>query len=98
MYAEVFTKEQMLRISETVSEGIKEITVDVHGLTGIEAIRFVRNIIALNFRSDIKLHVIHGYNGGTVIKQALYTNKLSNRDCRISSCFWNPGQTILNVA
>ena len=45
-----------------------------------------------------KLDVIHGYNGGTAIKDMLRTKEISPRIISISSPEYNPGESILEVA
>lgn len=94
----IFTKEELSRISEATNGSKKMLNVDVHGLTRNEAIRFLKNIVALNFRwPEYILQVIHGYIGGTVIKETLLEESISPRVNKVETCRWNPGITLLTV-
>lgn len=94
----IFTSEEMARISTDAAAGNDNITVDVHGLKPREAMRFLKNVVALHYREDFVLTVIHGYNHGTAIKEMLQNTQLSCRVEDISSCAWNPGVTMFRVA
>lgn len=97
MGEQIFTKEELLRINQSSDGSL--ITVDVHGMSRAKAMRFVKNLIALNFRShNFNLEVIHGYNHGTLIMEALRESEISPRVNGISTLIWNPGVTVLSVA
>ena len=73
----VFTKEEIARITEKVSNNMHTITVDVHGLKVKEAQRLLKNLTALN-REGYDITVIHGYTHGTAIKNMLESDQLNN--------------------
>ncbi len=47
------------------------IEIDLHGMKGEEAVRKARNEVAKASGSVYMIRVIHGYHGGTVIREAL---------------------------
>lgn len=87
----VFPKEDMVRFS-VFEDG--NLCVDVHGMSCIEAQRFIKNVIAM-MRGEFSVYVIHGYNRGVAIKQMLRRVRLSARDYNVSAIVWNPGMTKL---
>lgn len=94
----IFTKEELTRITKDVGTYPQTITVDVHGMSCQDALRFVKNIVALHFRDSFNLIVIHGYNGGTAIKETITDHKISARVRNVRHCWWNPGITTFQVA
>lgn len=98
MESAIFTNEELSRISTGFENNTKYITVDVHGMSCHDALRFIRNIVALHFRDVFVLTVIHGYNGGTAIKETIRDNMISDRVKAVTSCAWNPGVTMFQVA
>jgi len=73
------------------------ISVDLHGMCRESAQKSLNNIIAI-IRSPFILDVIHGYNGGTVIKELIYNDLKSPKIKGHSSPNWNPGETLLQIA
>jgi DNA-nicking Smr family endonuclease len=73
------------------------ISVDLHGMCKESAQRSLKNIIAI-IRSPFILDVIHGYNGGTVIKELICNELHSPKIKGHSSPNWNPGETFLHIA
>lgn len=100
MGEQIFTKEQLDRIKAAAGN----IRIDVHGLGVYDAIRLIKNVIALNFRRhNFTIEIVHGYNGGSAIMQALRGSKknrlpVSTRITGIETCPWNLGITYLTVA
>ena len=52
-----------------ISTGIIE--VDIHGMTANEAKKFIDNVLNKVDRSVYRIRVIHGYHGGTSLKNML---------------------------
>ena len=50
------------------------------------------------FADPFILDVIHGYNGGTVIKELIYNDLKSPKIVGHRSPQWNPGETLLQIA
>ncbi len=73
------------------------VKVDVHGMCRESAQRSLNNIIAI-IRSPFVLDVIHGYNGGTVIKEMICNDLKSRKIVSHRSPNWNPGETFLQIA
>lgn len=86
----LFPKDDLKRFS--IVNG--ELYVDVHGMTCLEAQKFLKNVIAL-MKGDFCMYVIHGYNRGCAIKEMLQNTKLSTRNYQIWHISWNPGMTKL---
>ena len=57
---------------EINQKGELEITYDPHGLDVHHAIRAIRNMTGLFQCCPLELHVIHGYNRGTAIKERIW--------------------------
>ena len=83
----VFTNEE----DETV------IKVDLHGMCRENALKSLSNIIAI-IRFPFILDVIHGYNGGTVIKEMICGDLKSPKITEHRSPAWNPGETLMRIA
>lgn len=62
----IFTKEEIERITLDKDR----ISLDLHKLTVKQAQRLVNNLISID-RDDFTLTLIHGYHGGTAIKDML---------------------------
>ena len=73
------------------------IKVDLHGMCRESAQKSLRNIIAI-IRFPFILDVIHGYNGGTVIKEMIYGDLKSPKIREHRSPLWNPGETLMRIA
>ena len=68
-------------------------TVNVHGLSVGRAIKFIRNLLCLSISEPLILEVIHGYNHGTAIKEAIQKESLSRMPYQLISIPYNPGIT-----
>ena len=73
------------------------IKVDLHGMCKESAQKSLNNIIAI-FRIPFVLDVIHGYNGGVVIKRMIREELNSSKIKWCSSPGWNPGETLMKIA
>ena len=97
MAEEIFTDEQRARITYGHKKGDSELClIDLHGMTKNEARRFAKNVIALH-RSPFTLAVIHGYNGGDVLKEMVRTETLTHRSTKMKLT-GNPGMTYFEIA
>lgn len=76
------------------------ISYDTHGMNVKQARQTLKNIIALA-PCEMDLSVIHGYNGGTAIKEMIWNNKesLGYRLDRsnMTSPSYNPGITNAHI-
>ena len=97
MDTRIFTKREIDRISESEENGVKVITVDLHRMGRDDARLFLKNIIALNFRDEFRMDVIHGYIHGTRLKRMIRKKPLSSRVISVTECPWNKGLSYLNV-
>jgi hypothetical protein len=89
----VLREDQMERLQ---FDGNGEITVDLHGMRQAECGWLLRTMITLV--SPGQVHVIHGYNRGTKLKELIWGKNLSDRIANMSSDPWNPGLTHITVA
>ena len=92
----IFTKEEMARITEEIRNQVNTITVDLHGLRVDEARRFLRNILALN-REECDIQIIHGYHGGTALKEMVRNHFDNPRIKNRKGVKANYGRTVLKV-
>lgn len=94
----LFTEETISRISLLTSSSgeVEKVVLDVHGLTCREAMRFVKNVANLSNGIGI-VKVIHGYRGGTKIKDTLQ-HYFSNSKFKLLPDQWNLGVTYLMPA
>ena len=91
-------RDDLCRIrTEEDEDGIIKVIIDLHGMSKKNAIRMITNIMVL-FRFKFRLEVVHGYNHGTVIKEYIYNELISNRIISKTSPFYNPGVTDLMIA
>lgn len=73
---------------------ISEMRIDVHGKFVEDALQAVRQAIASAPFTIEKVVVIHGYNNGTAIKEAL--RRLHGpRIVEVSPSLLNPGETVV---
>ena len=94
----LFTKEMLKRITKTITEdGTEEYTVDLHELSKLSAMVFLRNIIALH-RTPFTIRAIHGYVHGMVLKNSIQDEWISDRVTAVTSCPGNYGVTYLTVS
>ena len=90
--------EYLRRVSTFENEnGETVIKVDLHGMCKESAQKSLNNIIAI-FRIPFVLDVIHGYNGGVVIKRMIREELNSSKIKWCSSPGWNPGETLMKIA
>ncbi len=73
------------------------IKVDLHGMRRESAQKSLSNIINI-IRFPFVLDVIHGYNGGTAIKEMIYSDLKSPKIISHRSPNWNPGETLMKIA
>ena len=94
----IFTREDVIRIKEHISNNKEMISVDLHGLTVAKAKRLLSNIIALD-KDGKDILIIHGYNHGTAIKDMVNDEKLLNnpRISKRETSIYNLGQTKLKI-
>ena len=90
----LFTDEEISRITEYGTQ--RKLSVDLHGMKASKAVTFLKNIILLN-RDEFEIHVIHGFNHGTAIKDTIYRDAAIKRRYSLQGINWNPGETILKV-
>ena len=70
------------------------VTVDVHGLSLNNTIRLLKNITCI-CRQSFTLRIIHGFNHGTKLKEAVRREGMFSRSYKIIPDQTNPGVTIL---
>ena len=90
----IFTTEERKRLQKITSDSI---TVDVHGLSRNGCRHILRNISAV-YRGKVRITVIHGYNHGTVLKDAMSDESLLKNRFRTFPSKKNQGVTVLDVA
>lgn len=78
-------------------DGETVIRVDLHGMCKETAQKSLNNIIAI-FRMPFVLDVIHGYNGGVVIKKMIREELKSSKISGFTSPAWNPAETLMKIA
>lgn len=95
---EFLTPEDPDRIKTVDTEdGDILVSVDLHGLSVLEAKRLLNNIIAM-IRRPFSLEIIHGYHHGTAIRDMIYKD-FSNpkmKSCKVN--VYNPGISLAEVA
>ena len=70
---------------------------DIHKMGCREAGNFVSNLIAL-IRKNFTLRIVHGFNGGTALKEMFQNRYENNRILDVESPDNNPGITDFIVA
>ncbi len=73
------------------------LTINLHYLSRSQAKRLLYTIIAVN-RYAFSLHVIHGFNHGTALKEMLRYQFNNSRVVGMSSPAKNPGITYIQIA
>ena len=81
---------------ENGTDGITDVTLDVHGMPCSKVQRLIRNMLNLA-RQRFRLTVIHGYNHGTAIKSMLPTIR-NQHIVEMHEDTWNQGRTHILVA
>ncbi len=66
----ILTEEEIGRIQMNIKNNETELTVDLHKLSVKQAQRLLKNIIAID-RGRVEMHIIHGYNHGTALKEMI---------------------------
>ena len=96
---QVFTDEEMRRISVNVTDGRATVIADVHGMGCLQARVFISNVIAL-FRGAFNLIVVHGFNHGTALRDMIRRNpfeEISSKINSVRSLPWNDGVTQMDI-
>lgn len=73
------------------------IELDVHGLNVEQAIRKIEGVIASADGGVYRVKVIHGYNRGTNIRQAVYREFGNGLDRRVSRVIPGENQGITEI-
>ncbi len=71
--------------------------IDLHGLLRDEAKIALDNKIN-NIVKATKLTVIHGYNGGQILKNFVQKQYKNKRIIKVEIDFWNKGNTIYHIS
>ena len=69
--------------------------IDVHGLRVEDALYDIGEFIARQPHGVEKIVVVHGYNNGTALKDAVKSRLHSPRIQEIAPSFLNPGETVI---
>ena len=77
--------------------GILQIRIDVHQMPAAEAKKAIRELILL-IPCEMQMCVVHGYHGGTAIKDTLRNEQISDRIYHMESPVYNPGITWMDIA
>lgn len=77
--------------------GVVRLKVNVHDMHQNAVRHFLNNIINL-VRGSFVLTVVHGFNGGTVLKDMIWAESINNRIEQKLAVENNPGRTRLMVA
>lgn len=92
----IFTKEELKRIRKCNRNGEPVIVVDLHEMSKKMAKRFLKNIVCIN-PGIFTLQVIHGFNRGTVLKEAIREGNFCNRINKIIPDKSNSGCTFVSI-
>ena len=90
----IFNEKELDRITCDEENGNKIIIVDVHGMKCSAVERFVHNIITI-VHAAFNLLIIHGYHGGTAIRDMLRTGFIDSRVLSVAPDINNDGRTFL---
>ena len=71
------------------------LTINIHGMYVDDALKAVREFVNNAPRNVDKIIVIHGYNNGTALKDAIRHRLHSPRILEIAPSFFNEGETTL---
>ena len=71
----------------------KQLTIDIHGLYVEDALERVSDFIASAPRDVEKIVVVHGYNRGTALRDAIRDRLRSPRIRMVEPAFFNDGET-----
>lgn len=95
-YHLIFTEEELARMRFLRDHKGTYLVLDLHDLSVKEAKRLIRHVILL-YRHAIRIRAVHGYNGGTSLKECLADGDISKRIVRVTRDCYNPGLTYLDV-
>ena len=73
----------------------RNLTIDIHGKYVEDALAEVREFVRRSPKEAEKIVVIHGYNRGTALRDALRTRLCSPRIRLIEPSFFNQGETYI---
>ncbi len=68
--------------------------IDIHGMTELEAKREIEKYIASLPKDAKELRIIHGYHGGSVLKELVRGNKIRSKRIDRKKFTMNQGETI----
>jgi DNA-nicking Smr family endonuclease len=71
----------------------KELTIDIHGLFVEDALERVQSFIDRAPLGTEKIVVVHGYNRGTALRDAIRSRLRSPRIRMVEPAFFNDGET-----
>ena len=74
--------------------GADQLTVNVHGLSLNSMIKLLKNISCL-YRGQFTMRIIHGFNHGTTLKDAIRGTGLFTRSYKVVPDQTNPGVTMI---
>ena len=69
--------------------------IDIHGMYVDDAMKKLRDFVAGAPKTTEKIIVIHGYNNGTALQDAVRNRLRSPRIQEVSACFCNDGESIV---
>lgn len=81
----------------TKEDGSHTIRLDLHELDRKKAARLLKNTINVN-RRPFTLRVIHGFHGGTAIREMVRQEVNHRRIKEKIAVPWNPGETYIRIA
>ena len=87
---QLYTDEEINRI---IFQGDAYMRVDVHGMSKNKALHFIQGLVLLNNKDIYTVELLHGYNRGTAIKDALASEFQVNRNFELRRDKKNPGIT-----
>jgi DNA-nicking Smr family endonuclease len=90
----IFSSEELDRIKKNDGENL---TVDLHGLTKVEADRFIKNLFALHTEVGYTMTFIHGYNHGTALKDMIAKERFTCHNTIVTPDEKNQGVTRIQV-
>ncbi len=74
------------------------VEIDIHGYTEYDAIKILEKFIVNVDKSEKQILVIHGYHGGSVLKDMVRNStKLRSKRIRRRRPTMNQGETILEL-
>lgn len=91
------TEKELAKV--TMGIGMTDMMVNVHGMSVMEARRYIRNLILAVSRhvSEFVLLIIHGFHRGHAIRDMLWSSPVCSQVRAICGSRKNPGVTWLMV-